>query len=218
MTTLVPNRLLFDFEFPLYYRAKFPTMTSTMTEWDESYLIPRLGELDGLPEFAGVWACWNESGLCIACRVTNKKQPLQCDPKHFWEGDNLRLCVDMRDARANKRATRFCQQFYFLPAGGGKKKIEPAAGVNKFKRAKEDAPSIPTSQIKVSSHVTPSGYSLQAILPASCLNGFDPSQHGRIGFYYMLEDRDYGQQFLTIGDDLNWYVDPSTWATAVLSE
>ena len=32
----------------------------------------------------------------------------------------------------------------------------------------------------------------------------------------MLEDRDHGQQYLTVGDDLYWYVDPSTWATAVL--
>lgn len=218
MTALIPNRLLFDFEFPLHYRAKFPSLTSTMKEWSDKDLIPRLGELDGQPEFASVWACWNESGLCIACRVTNKKQPLQCDPKRFWEGDNLRLCIDMRDARANKRATRFCQQFYFMPTGGGKKKMEPTAGVNKLKRAREDAPSITAGQIKVSSHVNAGGYSLQAFIPSSGLNGFDPSQHNRIGFYYILEDRDHGQQFLTIGDDLNWYVDPSTWATAVLSK
>jgi hypothetical protein len=32
----------------------------------------------------------------------------------------------------------------------------------------------------------------------------------------MLEDGDHGQQYLTVGDDLYWYVDPSTWATAVL--
>ena len=44
----------------------------------------------------------------------------------------------------------------------------------------------------------------------------DPEEHPRIGFYYIVEDREYGQQYLTIGDDLYWYVDPSTWATAVL--
>jgi hypothetical protein len=58
---------------------------------------------------------------------------------------------------------------------------------------------------------------LEARIPAECLNGFDPVEHPRIGLYYMLEDRDHGQQYLTVGDDLYWYVDPSTWATAVLS-
>ena len=48
-------------------------------------------------------------------------------------------------------------------------------------------------------------------------DGFDPVEHPRIGFYYMLEDRDHGQQFLTVGDNLYWYVDPSTWATVVLA-
>ena len=58
---------------------------------------------------------------------------------------------------------------------------------------------------------------MDAHLPAACLSGFDPDEHPRIGFYYMLEDREHGQQYLTVGDDLYWYVDPSTWATAVLT-
>ena len=68
----------------------------------------------------------------------------------------------------------------------------------------------------VASNITKSGYTLEAHIPADCLSGFDPAEHPRIGFYYILEDRDHGQQYLTIGDDLYWYVDPSTWATAVL--
>jgi hypothetical protein len=122
----------------------------------------------------------------------------------------------MRDARTIKRATRFCQQFYFLPTGGGSRASMPSAGVNKFQRAREDAPRIPAERIAVASKVNASGYSLEARIPAHCLSGFDPLDHPRIGFYYILEDGDHGQQYLTVGDDLYWYVDPSTWATAVL--
>ena len=75
----------------------------------------------------------------------------------------------------------------------------------------------PAGRIAVASRVTSRGYSMEAHIPADCLNGFDPIEHPRIGFYYILEDRDHGQQFLTVGDDLYWYVDPSTWATAVLA-
>ena len=216
MTRLIPNRFLFDFEFPLAYRATPPVIDGDVADWSDAELLPKFGELDDRPEFADVWACWHETGLYVACRVTGKETPLRCDPQAFWTGDNLRLCTDMRDARSVKRATRFCQQFFFLPTGGGQKKNKPVAGVNKIQRAKEDAPPIPVERLAVASQCTPSGYTLEAHIPADCLSGFDPAEHARIGFYYILEDADHGQQYLTVGDDLLWYVDPSTWATAVL--
>jgi hypothetical protein len=217
MRALVPNRFLFDFEFPLHYRSVLPKIDGGLEGWTNDDLLPELSELDGREEFADVWACWNETGIAIACRVTDKRQPLRCDPRTFWKSDNLRLCTDMRDARSNKRATRFCQQFFLLPAGGGRNGNDAVVGVTRIKRAREDAPSIPVERIEIASRVTRTGYTLEAHVPAECLSGFDPVEHPRIGFYYMLEDREHGQQYLTVGDDLYWYVDPSTWATAVLN-
>jgi hypothetical protein len=217
MTALIPNRLLFDFEFPLRYRAAAATLDGGFQKWTDEFLLPKLGGIDGRTDFAEVWAAWNERGLYVACRVSGKHKPLRCDPKSFWTGDNLRLCTDMRDARNIKRATRFCQQFYFLPTGGGPRKNRAVGGVNKFQRAREEAPPIDASRLFVASEVTPTGYHVQAHIPVECLPGFDPAEHPRIGFYYMLEDADHGQQYLTVGDDLYWYVDPSTWATAVLT-
>ncbi|UCE59777.1 MAG: hypothetical protein JSU63_20335 [Phycisphaerales bacterium] len=216
MNALIPNRFLFSFEFQLRYRRDMPKLDGKLTSWTDAELLPRLSELDGKSDFADVWACWNETGIAIACRVTGRHKPLRCDPKKFWTGDNLRICTDMRDARTVKRATRFCQQFYFLPTGGGPGRKRPVAGVNPIKRAREDAPPIPVERIEVASRVTKSGYSLEAFIPGKCLNGFDLLEHSRIGFYYILEDTERGQQYLTVGDDLYWYVDPSTWATAVL--
>ncbi len=218
MNALVPNRLLFNFEFPLHYLCNAPALDGRASAWSDEFLLPTLGEIDGRKEFADVWAGWNESGLYIACRVTGRKSALRCDPRSFWTGDNLRLCTDMRDARSAKRATRFCRQFYFLPTGGGPRKDQPVAGVNPFQRAKEPAPRIDAQRLLVASRITRDGYTLEAHVPAECLSGFDPAEHPRIGFYYILEDMDLGQQYLTIGDDLYWYVDPSTWATTVLTK
>lgn len=216
MTALIPNSFLFDFEFPLSYRDKPPAIDGRLSGWTDNELLPALSELDNSPPFADVWACWNDGGLFIACRVGSKRKSLRCDPKEFWLGDNLRLCTDMRDARGNKRATRFCQQFFFLPTGGGKQGDQPVAGENPIKRAREHPP-LPGHVFEIASQVSKTGYILEAFLPAACLSGFDPTEHPRIGFYYMLEDGDHGQQYLTVGDDLNWHIDPSTWATAVLS-
>ncbi len=224
MNALIPNRFLFAFEFSLHYRPVLPAIDGDLSEWTDADLLPELSEVDGREAFADVWACWNESGLSIACRVEGKRHPPRCDPSRYWTSDVLRLCTDMRDARTLKRATRYCQQFFFLPAGGGPKRTEAVAGVAKIKRAREgegDQGGSPNAglsggQLMVASRVTPTGYQLAGHIPAHGLSGFDPVEHDRIGFYYIVEDRELGQQFLTVGDDLYWYTDPSTWATAVL--
>lgn len=215
MTGLIPNRFLFTFEFPLRYRAKLPGLKGDLAAWSDAELLPRLGGLDGRLEYAPVWACWNETGICVACHVTGKKTPLRCDPAKFWEGDNLRICIDTRPSQENKRATRFCQQFFFLPTSNRK---APLAGIGKFQRAREEPPPISPQLLRVASVVESAGYTLEAMIPAACLVGFDPAEHPRMGFYYMLEDADHGQQFLTVGDDLLWYADPSTWAMATLTK
>lgn len=215
--TLIPTRFLFDFEFPLRYRGAAPKIDGDVSDWSDADLLPRLGELDGQQEFAPVWACWNEQGLYVACEVTGKRKRLRCEPGSYWAGDNLRLCIDTRPARDVRRATRFCRQVYLLPAGGEAKKDKPVAGSGKFRMAREDAPSVAPGRIEVASRILKGGYALEAHIPADCLPGFDPAEHPRLGLYYILEDDDFGQQYLTIGDDLNWYIDPSTWATAVLT-
>lgn len=236
MATLIPNRSLFTFEFALRHHAQLPPLDGRLTGWSDDELLPGIGALDGRQEYAPVWACWNETGICVACRVTDKSTPLRCDPANYWKGDNLRICTDTRPSSDNKRATRFCQQFFFLPAGGaspadsvsGKgvsnRKSQIAnrqsaiAGTGKFQRAREEPPAIPAHLIRVVSSVEPTGYILEALIPAECLVGFEPAEHARMGIYYILEDADHGQQFLTVGDDLLWYADPSTWALATLKK
>jgi hypothetical protein len=90
------------------------------------------------------------------------------------------------------------------------------AGIGKFQRAREEPPPVPVHLIHVASRVEPTGYTMEARIPAECLVGFDPQEHSRMGFYYILEDADHGQQYLTVGDNLLWYADPSTWAIATL--
>ncbi len=247
MTQLIPNRLLCDFEFPLIYRKSPPTIDGKLNDWTDDQRLPALGLIDDDEPYAPIWACWNETGLFIATRVSGRKSSLKCDPSSFWTGDNLRICTDMRDARSNKRATRFCQQFFFLPIGGGPNTRQPVAASTPIHRAREDAPIFasaslfkttsakkmvsqlktrspnatnPSHQIAIAANTTKTSYELEAHIPAACLNGFeqlDLTSTPRIGFYYMLEDRDQGQQFLTVGDELNWHIDPSTWPTAVLA-
>lgn len=213
---LVPNRLLFRFEFALRYRPS-PTIDGDLGEWTDEYLLPELSKLDSQPAFARIWMAWNETGLFIASRVEGRSSPFRCDPKQFWKGDNLRLCTDMRDTRDIKRGSRYCQQFYFLPAGGGRDGKSPVAGGAKVPRATENAPTVPSGLVQVAGKRSGNTYTLEGHIPAEALSGFDPNEHRRIGVYTMIEDVELGQQYLTVGDELNWHIDPSTWATGVLA-
>lgn len=213
---LVPNRLLFRFEFPVWYRPS-PKIDGDLGDWTDAFLLPELSRIDGQPAFARVWMGWNESGLFIACRVKVRSAPFRCDPRQFWKGDNLRLCTDMRDTRDIKRGSRYCQQFYFLPAGGGRDGKAPVAGIAKVPRAAENAPVVSGHPVQVAGKRTADAYTLEGHIPAEVLSGFDPDEHRRIGVFVMVEDIELGQQYLTVGDELNWHIDPSTWATAVLS-
>ena len=151
MPRLVSNRSLLRFEFPLHRCATAPAIDGTLRGFAEDWLLPPLMELDGQRPFGQVYAAWSTEGLYIGCRVGRKREPLRCDPRYFWKGDNLRLCTDMRDTRTIKRATRFCQQFYFLPIGGGRGGKAAAAGTAKIHRAREDAPAVDDSLIEFAS-------------------------------------------------------------------
>jgi len=216
MTALLPNRLLFRFELPVYRFDRPPQIDGDLSDWSDRYRLPALSGIDGDRDWADVYVGWDEDGLYVACRVADKIRPLRCDPKRFWKGDNLRVMADMRDTRTIHRASRFCQHFYFLPVGGGRDGREPVAASAQVNRATQHAPLVAPGRMPVAARVTPTGYTLAAHIPADCLSGFDPVDNPRIGLYTMLEDADHGQQFLTVGDDMPWWVDPSLWATGVL--
>ncbi|MBK8266809.1 MAG: hypothetical protein IPK83_00235 [Planctomycetes bacterium] len=69
----------------------------------------------------------------------------------------------------------------------------------------------------MASNVSRGGYSLTAHLPGPVLSGFNPVENPRIGLFVIVEDTELGRQSITVGDELNWFIDPSTWPTAVLT-
>lgn len=217
MLDVLPRRAFFRFEFPLHHLPQAPPIDGRMGKWTARYMLPPLVELEGRPAFADVYAGWNEDGLVFAFDVPNRRGPLRCDPVNWWKGDGLRLCIDTRDARDVKRATRFCHFFYLLPLGGGADGKQPLVGFHRMSRAKEPPPSVDLRRIRLGRQLDRHGYALEAAIPGACLHGWDPAEHPRIGLFYKVKDTCHGAQHLTVDDELGWNVDPSTWATAVLT-
>lgn len=217
MLELLPNRAFFRFEVPLHTLDRAPRVDANISKWGRRYLLPPLVQIEGQKPVADVYCAWNDAGLYVAFDVPDRPGQPHCNPVKWWEEDGLRFCIDTRDARDVKRGTRFCHFFYLLPLGGGRDKRGPIVGTHRMSRAKEHPPAVDESLIKVAAHVTARGYTLEAVFPAEVLNGWDPAEHPRIGLFYKVRDTRLGNQTLTTGDDLGWNVDPSTWATAVLT-
>ena len=217
MLESIARRAMFRFEFPLRYLAKTPTIDGSMRKWSAEYMLPALVEIEDEAAFADVYAAWNEDYLFAAFDVPGRRRRLEGDPAAWWKKDGIRLCVDTRDARDNKRATRFCHLYYFLPTGGGTSGKRPVVGLHRMSRAKEPPPAVDVSQVKIAVQSDRGGYSVEVAIPAACLNGWDPAEHPRLGLFYKVRDMELGDQHFSVDDELGWNVDPSTWATAVLT-
>ncbi len=53
-------------------------------------------------------------------------------------------------------------------------------------------------------------------MPGSVLNGFDPEQNPRLGFYYAVRDAELGEQVLSVGSEFPYWEDPSLWSVLEL--
>lgn len=216
MIDAICRRAFFQFEITIGYRAPMPLIDGDVSKWDRRYLLPPLVELEGTEPFADVYAAWNEDGLVVAFDVPRRPWPLRSDPSQWWKLDGVRICVDTRDARENRRATRFCHFFYVLPTGGGPRGDRPVVGLHRMSRSREVTPVSDVTAVKAATRQRRSGWGLEVAIPASCLHGWDPVEQPRIGFFYKIKDIYHGSQHLTVDDELGWNADPSTWATAVL--
>ena len=87
----------------------------------------------------------------------------------------------------------------------------------KINRALQDAPlGAARRRSRSSSCAAQGGYRLEAFLPAAVLNGFDPEQNPRLGFYYAVRDAELGEQVLSVGPDFPYAEDPSLWSVLEL--
>ena len=179
--------------------------------------LPAFGELDDVQPFGKLHIGWNEKGVGVSVDVQGKRKRPQCRIEEPTESDGLQLWVDTRNTQSIHRASRFCHHFCVLPAvAGGGSQQQPASVQLPIVRAREDAPLVKSAAIGTSVQMRPDGYQLEIWLPAESLNGFDPEANPSLGFYYLLQDSELGEQFLTVGREFPFAHDPSLWCTLEL--
>jgi hypothetical protein len=216
---LIPHRFLVRVAYPCLYVKGIPREEDDdLLDLSEDCRIDNFAAMDGQTNFADVRLAWNEFGLAVQVEVRGKDRPPQGDAARPRGSDGLTLWLDTRAGRASHRASRYCHQFHFLPAGGGPDRDEPAFAQTKINRALHDAPLANPSEVPFRSAPARGGYRLEAFLPAAVLTGFDPEQNPALGFYYAVRDAELGEQVLSVGADFPYWEDPSLWSVLELAK
>jgi len=216
---LVPHQFLFRITHPCRQVKKMPHPSGDrLLDLPAACRIDNFAGMDEKKNIADVLLAWNEHGLGLQMEVRGKDNPPQGDANRPRSSDGITLWLDMRDARASHRASRYCHQFHLLAAGGGSERDEPAFVATKINRALEDAPLPPSGSVPLRVRTNKSGYVLEAFLPAAVLHGYDPEQHPRLGFYYAIRDDELGEQVLSVGPEFPFWEDPSLWGVLELAE
>ena len=175
-------------------------------------------ELSGAKQFADVSVGWNEDGIVFNVHVKGKKQAAWCRESRLEESDGFTIWIDTRDTHNVHRAGRFCHQFIFLPFGEGAKQQNPVAELLNINRAKDNPKQPNRGTLLAKSQKHDDGYSLQGFIPGSALTGWDPADHSKLGFYYVVMDRELGWQTLSLGSEYPFQSDPSLWGTLELKD
>lgn len=216
---LLPNRFLVRLMYACPY-------VKDMQRDDEDSLValPEAGrldpfaDLDGAPNFADVRLGWNETGLGFTVEVKGKENYPIGDVERPRQSDGVALWIDTRGDRTSHRALRTCHQFYFLAAGGGSNKDEPAFVQTKIHRALQDAPLVTSADVPFRVERLKGGYRIEAFLSVNVLTGFDPEQHPRLGVFYAVRDFEKGEQTPGADSDFPFAEDPSLWASVELAK
>jgi hypothetical protein len=213
---LLPYRFLVRVSYPCRYRKDMPREGDQLLDLPEECRIDNFAAADAQRNFADVRLAWNELGLGLQVEVRGKQELPQGDAARARGSDGVTVWLDTRDARTSHRASRYCHQFYALPTGGGPEHDEPVFGQAKINRALHDAPLCEAAAVPFRCRRTRGGFLAEVFLAAVVLNGFDPEQNPRLGFYYAVRDAELGDQVLSVGTDFPYWEDPSLWSVLEL--
>lgn len=215
---VIPPAFLFRFTLPVARVDRLPRAKSPQLALPENCGVPFPSLLEGDQPFARLKLAWNPHGLALEVEVEGKRHRPVCHPEDPATSDAVLIWSDTRDTQSQHRGSRFCHHFVAMPWGAGDDGRSPVIMQLPVPRAREDAPTADPDSFLVESAVSKTGYQIGIWLPAEALHGFDPVSQNRLGFYLVVQDRELGKQFLTVGEEFPYEADPSLWISLQLAD
>jgi hypothetical protein len=215
---MLPPHFLLHVRYPCRYVKDVPhDKSDRLLDLPAECGLDSFAAMSGQRAFADVRVGWNEAGLALQVEVGGKEQPPQGDAARPRSSDGVTFWIDTRDARTSHRASRYCHQFHLLATGGGPDHDEPAFLQSKINRALHDAPMVPPGSVPFRCTWRKGGYVAELFLPTAALQGLDPEQSPRLGFFYAVKDAELGDQTLGLGAEFPYWEDPSLWSVLELT-
>lgn len=233
MSQLVPARFLFHFELPVQRLATAPVSGKPLPGLSGDYQLPGLGELERLSEFAEVRLGWHERGLAVqvgmrkAATTANRggsvagvgatTLPVGRAADSHANARTIELWIDTRNTRNVHRATKYCHRYRVTLADPQTSSHgQPTVIGEPIPQARENVPVADHKGVRVEQESDDHGLSVRIWFPADRLNGFDPAENPRLGFFYRVRDPLHGEQTLSAARGLPIEQDPSIWQTLAL--
>lgn len=157
---------------------------------------------------------WSPRGLVVTTVVAGRRRVVRRAPTGADASDVLRLCLDTRDVKEARRAGRFCHKLLFYPFVGKTDDAErPSAVWAPINRAKESPSPVDVGEFRLASERRVDGFAFSAVIPASTLTGFDPTDFRRLGLHFSQRDEERGAFDLQLGEPFPIEDDPSLWTS-----
>ncbi len=234
----LPQNFLFRFDFPcrrLDEATEAAAFGGSLTAealsaeyrlpfWTQAQIVSGLGRgrepaqtTPRSPENAGLFdfrVAWSPRGLVVTTVVAGRRRVVRRAPTESDAPDVLRLCLDTRDVKETRRAGKFCHKFLFCPFVGKTDDAErPRAIWAPINRAKESPSPVDVGEFRLASERRVDGFAFSAVIPASTLTGFDPTDFRRLGLHFSQRDEERGAFDLQLGEPFPIEDDPSLWTS-----
>jgi hypothetical protein len=213
---LIASTFLFRFALPCRPLREWPPSFDADLQLPDACRLPALSTLDGHPQFGQLALAWHAEGLALSLRISGKSQTPWCRESSPELSDGLSLFIDTRPSGDIHRASRFCHHFVFMPLSGSARQTRPLARLVSIARAKEEPKPIGAKAIPISAKLSRDGYCLSGTIPAELLTGYDVEESRKLGFFYIVRDRELGWQSLGVDDSYPVMSDPSLWGSLEL--
>ncbi len=215
MPPLVNPGALYSFRFPCRRRKTlWPPESAAL---DETYRLPSLARIVGVPDITSLWVAWNDEGLRVRAEVKGVGKARWCQPTRPEDSDGLHLWIATRPTGESHRAGRYCRRLALLPTGGGKLADKPVAVAAQIPRTSEVPVELPPGSVAIEGAISADGWRVDALLSAAALPGWDPAEIPRLGFFAAVIDRRLGRVPYCAPPEYPWESDPTTWAELELA-
>lgn len=214
---LIPTTFLFRYQVPIGREPGLPRREGSLLGLTASSRLPWLICDKEQQPFADVRAAWNENGLGLQFEVAGRTLPLNHPSLRQSQPPLIDIWVDTRPTPDSHRAGRYCVQWRLHPSRGAGSRKQVLVEAIPIARAREDARLPDAKSVLVDIESTPGGYRLEAWFARESLPGFDPEAAPRLGFFYRIEEAEFGVQMPWEATGFPVDSDPSLWMTLLLS-